>query len=208
MFQKFLYAFADSIAVRIAITGTVIIVPLGITTSWLGAAYLMEFSGASFQQIFWSLLWFGLISVFTSGFIFLYSFERWIIRGRALTSWFWLATRLILYLLASIPEGYATLMGIRLGLREYPPSIESIYFVEAVTGSVIMALLYTLAERAVAEIRKREAGYKKQIETLRIEIDHMKREQQVKEIVESDFFQDLQQKAQDIRKRAEGSASA
>lgn len=72
--------------------------------------------------------------------------------------------------------------------------------------SPIMALLYTLAERAVAEVRKREAGLKKQIETLRIEIDQMKREQQVNEIVETDFFNELRQKAQDIRKRADGVA--
>lgn len=52
MFQKFLYAYIDSIAVRIAITGLFMIVPVGITTSWLGASYLMEFSGASFQKIF------------------------------------------------------------------------------------------------------------------------------------------------------------
>lgn len=204
MFQKFLHAYAESIAVRIASTGFLFILPIGITTSWLGAAYLMEFSGASFHQVFWGLLFFGLISVFTSGFLSLYFFERYVIQQRAAKSWGWVVIRILLYLLASVPEGYATLLGIRFGVGTYPHSVENIYFVQVIAMSPIMALLYTLAERAVAEIRQREAGLKKQIETLRIEIDQMKREKQVKEIVDTDFFQSLRQKAQTMRDRADG----
>jgi hypothetical protein len=38
---------------------------------------------------------------------------------------------------------------------------------------------------------------------LRIEIDTEKREQQVVEIVETDFFRDLQSKAREMRKRGQ-----
>ena len=53
----------------------------------------------------------------------------------------------------------------------------------------------------VGKVRKREEGLKKQVAELKIEIDEVKRSQQVSEIVDSDFFQDLQAKARAMRKR-------
>lgn len=53
----------------------------------------------------------------------------------------------------------------------------------------------------VGKIRKREEGLKKQVAELKIEIDEVKRSKQVSEIVDSDFFQDLQAKARAMRKR-------
>lgn len=47
---------------------------------------------------------------------------------------------------------------------------------------------------------------KDQVHKLRIEIDEVKRQKQVEEIVETDFFQDLQAKANTIRKRHSKSA--
>jgi GAF domain-containing protein len=47
----------------------------------------------------------------------------------------------------------------------------------------------------------REQSLRQQIRQLRIEIDEAKRQQQVDEIVETDFFQDLQLKAHQIRRR-------
>src|SRR5690606_5361773 len=47
----------------------------------------------------------------------------------------------------------------------------------------------------------RESSLRQQIQQLRIEIDEAKRKQQVSEIVDTDFFQDLQAKAHTIRSR-------
>jgi CHASE3 domain sensor protein len=54
---------------------------------------------------------------------------------------------------------------------------------------------------AALEAYSREQGLKLQIQQLRIEIDEVKRQQQVREIVETDFFQDLQSKARVMRGR-------
>jgi HAMP domain-containing protein len=51
------------------------------------------------------------------------------------------------------------------------------------------------------EVYVREQRLKQQVRELRIEIDEAKRNKQVKEIVETDFFQDLTQKAQALRRR-------
>ncbi len=62
----------------------------------------------------------------------------------------------------------------------------------------------TLAETFVVmvdKVREREESLKQQVAELKIEIDEVKRQQQVGEIVDSDFFQDLRNKAQVIRRR-------
>jgi len=43
---------------------------------------------------------------------------------------------------------------------------------------------------------------KRQVAELRIEIDEAKKTQQVAEIIDTDYFQQLRQKAVDFRKRA------
>jgi HAMP domain-containing protein len=53
----------------------------------------------------------------------------------------------------------------------------------------------------VDKVREREESLKQQVAELKIEIDEVKRQQQVGEIVDSDFFQDLRDKAQIIRRR-------
>lgn len=53
--------------------------------------------------------------------------------------------------------------------------------------------------------RKREAELQEQLQELRIEIDQAKRDRQVAEITETDFFQSLKQKAELMRKRADSS---
>jgi hypothetical protein len=52
------------------------------------------------------------------------------------------------------------------------------------------------------QIAVRQQQLKKQVTALKIEIDDVKRQQQVKEIVETDFFQDLTVKALTLRKRS------
>jgi CHASE3 domain sensor protein len=55
---------------------------------------------------------------------------------------------------------------------------------------------------AALEAYIRESSLRREIQQLRIEIDEVKRQQQVSEIVETDFFQDLQAKARHIRNRS------
>ena len=64
----------------------------------------------------------------------------------------------------------------------------------------IEALGSVFAEMA-AQVYQRENKLKQQVEELRIEIDEVKAQQQVNEIVESDFFDSLTKKAAKIRRR-------
>jgi CRP-like cAMP-binding protein len=57
-------------------------------------------------------------------------------------------------------------------------------------------------QRMVREVHAREQRLQQQVEELRIEIDQVKRERQVSEITQTDYFQDLQQKARDMRRAA------
>jgi methyl-accepting chemotaxis protein len=52
-----------------------------------------------------------------------------------------------------------------------------------------------------AKVYQREQSLRKQVETLRIEIDEAKKLKQVSEIADTDFFRELQNKAQNMRKR-------
>lgn len=54
-------------------------------------------------------------------------------------------------------------------------------------------------QKMVQSVYDREMELKKEIKELSIQIDHQKRQQQVKEIVETDFFNDLQAKARQMR---------
>jgi HAMP domain-containing protein len=54
----------------------------------------------------------------------------------------------------------------------------------------------------VGKVYQREQTLRRQVEELRIEIDEVKRQRQVREIVETDFFQDLQARARTMRSRS------
>jgi hypothetical protein len=54
---------------------------------------------------------------------------------------------------------------------------------------------------AALEAYVREQSLRRQIQQLRIEIDDVKRQKQVSEIVDTDFFQDLRAKARSMRQR-------
>ncbi len=64
----------------------------------------------------------------------------------------------------------------------------------------IAALAADFSQMA-AQVRKREEEMRRQIEELRIQIDEAKKERQVGEIVESEYFQNLQAKAKQLRKQ-------
>ncbi|KAA3643362.1 MAG: DUF3365 domain-containing protein [Chloroflexi bacterium] len=55
-------------------------------------------------------------------------------------------------------------------------------------------------QRMMKEVYTRTQALKKQLESLRIEIDAFQRDAQVQEVTDSEFFQDLKSKAQDLRK--------
>lgn len=56
-------------------------------------------------------------------------------------------------------------------------------------------------ELMVGKVRVREENLKKKVEELRIEIDTVKQQAHVSEIVDTDFFRDLQVKARQVRQR-------
>jgi CRP-like cAMP-binding protein len=55
--------------------------------------------------------------------------------------------------------------------------------------------------RMAAQVKEREEELRQEIAQLRIEIDETKRKRQVDEIVESDFFQDIQARARELRRK-------
>jgi hypothetical protein len=54
------------------------------------------------------------------------------------------------------------------------------------------------------EVYAREQRLRKQVQDLRIEIDHIKQNRNVSEITDTEYFQRLQQKASDLREQASG----
>ena len=193
MLEKFISRFAENVFLRVLVVGTTI-TPIGITTSWLGASYLNSLTGAPFAKTFLGLFIFGLIGAIGSGLIITYAIEHWIIQDKAINSWKWVSIRFVLFLLSSFPVSIGTLISIRIGMQEFPAIVESVYFVEAVTGLFMGCILFTLIEQVIKELKKRENKLKTEIKELRIEIDQIKRKKQVTEITESDYFQDLQKK--------------
>ena len=57
--------------------------------------------------------------------------------------------------------------------------------------------------RNALDVERREAELRRQIDALKIEVDESKKQKNVEEIVESDFFQALSSKADKIRQRRE-----
>ncbi len=64
----------------------------------------------------------------------------------------------------------------------------------------VLETLVMLASAAVSSYRREEA-LRREIQALRIQIDYTRQAQQVEEITGSEYFRELQQKVQDLRKR-------
>jgi HAMP domain-containing protein len=67
--------------------------------------------------------------------------------------------------------------------------------------------MYDLAESfedMAAKVAQRERSLTQEVQRLKVEINHARREESVKEITESDFFADLTTKAAEMRRRARG----
>ena len=60
-------------------------------------------------------------------------------------------------------------------------------------------------QRMALEVRAREERLRQQIQQLRIEIDEAKKNQQVAEITETEYFHDLREKARTLRNKVRGS---
>jgi DNA repair ATPase RecN len=56
-------------------------------------------------------------------------------------------------------------------------------------------------QRMVREVQAREQRLRQQVQELKIEIDEVKKARQVAEITETDYFQELQEKARKLRSR-------
>lgn len=70
----------------------------------------------------------------------------------------------------------------------------------------LQQMMESFSSLAVAALEAyiREQKLRQEIQQLRIEIDEAKRQQQVSEIVDTDFFQDLRAKARNLRRRGRG----
>lgn len=64
-----------------------------------------------------------------------------------------------------------------------------------------VSTLGELFNTMLGKVREREESLKVQVEELQFQIDNDKRSKDVKEIVESEFFQDLKQRAAEVRKQ-------
>ncbi len=71
-----------------------------------------------------------------------------------------------------------------------------------------IGVLAEVIEGMTEKVRSREHTLRREVQQLRIEIDESKRSQQVEEIVETDFFRELQAKAQQMRERGRKAGEA
>ena len=77
--------------------------------------------------------------------------------------------------------------------------------VDVATRADALGQLARVFSRMASEIYVREQNLKRQVQQLRIELDDARQAQQVAEITETDYFQQLEDKAQDLRKIIDGS---
>lgn len=74
---------------------------------------------------------------------------------------------------------------------------------DAVAGRAdALGQLARVFQRMGREVQAREQRLKTQVQQLKIEIDEARKTKQVEEVTESDYFQSLQRRANDLRKRA------
>jgi hypothetical protein len=74
---------------------------------------------------------------------------------------------------------------------------------EVMRRSDALGRLARVFQQMAREVRSREQDLKQQVNNLRIEIDQVRQARQVAEIVNTDYFQALQQRAQSLRMEME-----
>lgn len=96
------------------------------------------------------------------------------------------------------PIGKLTAAARMVGEGKYEQNLSKITSASLRDEIAVLAEVFT---SMAAKIYQREQTLIRKVEELKIEIDEAKRQKQVDEIVESDFFQDLQAKARSMRRR-------
>lgn len=96
------------------------------------------------------------------------------------------------------PIGRLTAAARQVGEGKYDQTLSKIISANLRDEIFVLADVFT---SMAAKIYQREQTLIRKVEELKIEIDEAKRQKQVDEIVESDFFQDLQAKARSMRRR-------
>lgn len=96
------------------------------------------------------------------------------------------------------PTAALTRIAARIGEGDYEQDLSPLYNVRLTDEISTLAHVF---EVMVSKVYQREQNLRKQVEELQIMVDSTKRDRQVQEIVDSDFFQDLQAKANAIKKR-------
>lgn len=73
-------------------------------------------------------------------------------------------------------------------------------------GSDEISQLARVFHKMADQVQARQQQLKQEVARLKIKIDESKRQKQVSEIVDSEFFQELKTKARDLKKRDLGNA--
>lgn len=206
--DRILNLLQSSLAARMMIAGLVVGVPTVLSVTGLGAAYVQTFTGLDFAQMMVKFFLLVLSLGVLSGFGLLYPLERWVIRERALRSSKWAVARVLVYAAAGIPIGLIQVFAQQAFIFELTPTIQTSYFLAGVATFTLIGVFYSFSERLLAAVQRREAQLKQQIEMLKIEIDEARRQQQVDEIVETDFFQNLKTKAAAMRAQVSEATTA
>jgi methyl-accepting chemotaxis protein len=97
------------------------------------------------------------------------------------------------------PIGRLTAAARQVGEGKYDQNIANLSATNLRDEIVVLAEVFT---SMAAKIYQREQSLIRKVEELKIEIDEAKRQKQVDEIVDSDFFQDLQAKAKSMRRKS------
>jgi len=92
----------------------------------------------------------------------------------------------------------------RLAEGDYAPDTTNYQSVTWVRDEIVR--LADVFAMMAAKVYQREQTLRKQVEALRIEIDEVKKQKQVSEIADTDFFRELRDKASGMRKRRSGKA--
>jgi hypothetical protein len=189
----------SSLAARMLLVGLVVSVPTVLSVTGLGAAYVQSLTGMDFFEMTVKFFLLVLSLGAFSGFGLLYPLERSVIRERGVHSTQWVIARVLIYASAGIPIGLIQVLAQQTLVFELTPQLRISYFVAAVAIFGLIGVAYSFSERLLAVVQRREAQLKQQIEQLKIEIDEVRRQKQVEEIVETDFFQNLKAKAAAMR---------
>ncbi|MHB8626605.1 MAG: HAMP domain-containing protein [Aggregatilineales bacterium] len=96
------------------------------------------------------------------------------------------------------PVAKLTQIARRIGEGDYNQNLSNLSNVRLRDEISVLAEVF---ETMVGKVRQREETLKQEVTQLRVEVDEARRTKQVSEIVETEFFKDLQVKAQSMRNR-------